>query len=58
MLTSHFSSTTPTLLLPQDLLLLYQQIFSYYILCYAFRNPLLDFTVNPREFLLTQLQAH
>lgn len=31
------------------LLLLLYQIFSYYIPCYAFRNPLLDFTVNPRD---------
>lgn len=39
------------------LLLLLYQIFSCYILYYAFRDPLLDFTVNPREFLLTSSPA-
>lgn len=39
------------------LLLLLYQIFSCYILYYAFRNPLLDFTVNPREFLVTSSLA-
>lgn len=42
------------------LLLLYQQIFPCYILCYAFRNPLSNFTVKPRDSysLRRQLQAH
>jgi len=41
------------------LLLLLYQIFSCYILCYAMpsRTPLLNFTVNPREFSLTSSLA-